>query len=799
MYPSLYCFRGPAMLGCAGWLLATLPAAAQAPVSQPALTKTGQVTLRGTLTDAAGEPLMGATVFVKSLALGTSVDEKGRFALTLPPGTHAVTYSFIGYEPRTETLNLTDNLTHDVRLKASSSTIGEVVVTSRRAEDNVQSTEMGVTRLDIKTIKLVPALLGEVDVIRSILLLPGVSTVGEGAAGFNVRGGGIDQNLILMDDAPVMSGSHLFGLFSVFNPDAVSDLKLVKGGIPAQYGGRLSSLLDVRLKNGSTEKFNATGGIGTISSRIALDGPIQKGKSSFVIAGRRSYADAFVKLIPEQRNNDAYFYDLTAKASFQLGARDGLYLSGYTGSDVFNFGTAFLSAYGNTLGSVRWNHNFSDRLSANVTGLVSKYGYHLEVPSGTNGFDWKSGILNRTGKADFAYRHNDRSTLGFGLSGTYYTVQPGNVTPTDLTSIFRPRELRDQTAAEFAAYLDHEQALSQRLAVQYGLRVSSFSYLGPSMATEYAGPDGRQKTVVGEREYGQHKEIARYVNLEPRASLRYTLTPSSSLKASYNRTVQNLHLISNTTASSPLDVWSPSTNNIKAEHADQVALGYFRNFQENAYEASVEVYGKTMDNQIDYINGADVLLNERLEADLLYGKGRAYGAEFYVKKNTGQFTGWVSYTLSRSERQINGLNNNDWYVTKYDKTHNLSVVGIYALSPRLALSGTATYGTGIATTMPDSRFEYDGLVIPHVTGDVRNNYRVPAYHRLDLSATWQQKRNAARRWQGEWVFSLYNAYGRKNPYSISLRQNADTPGQTEAVRLAIFAAPLPSVTYNFKF
>ena len=448
---------------------------------------------------------------------------------------------------------------------------------------------------------------------------------------------------------------------------------------------------------------------------------------------------------------------------------------------------------------MRWAHTLNDRLTANVTALASRYDYHLGVPTGTAGFDWTSSILDRTGKVDFTYVQSPNSTLTFGGSGTYYTVQPGRVQPGEGSSLFRPLSLSKQQAMEYDAYVDHAQNLSARLAVQYGLRLSSFNYLGPGTAYEFGGPDGRQKQVVSERTYGQDDVIKQYLNLEPRFSLRYTLSETSSLKASYTRTVQNLHLLSNTTASSPLDVWSPSTNNIKAEHADQVALGYFRNFHQNDYEASVEVYGKKMDNQVDYINGANVLLNDQLEADLLYGRGRAYGAEFYVKKNVGKLTGWVSYTLSRSERQINGINNNNWYVTKYDKTHNLSVVGIYALSPRWALSGAFTYGTGIATTMPDSRYSYQGLVVPNVNGDVRNNYRVPAYNRLDLSATWQQKKNAGRRWQGEWVFSLYNAYGRRNAYSTFLRQNKDNPQQTEAVRLSIFGAPLPSVTYNFKF
>jgi hypothetical protein len=788
------------------WLLTAsllLPQAdllAQATPGQRAGTPAESTTLRGTLTDAAGQPLIGATIVVKALGLGTSADAQGGFALALPAGTHVVTYSFLGYEPKTEILTLASrSLTRTVRLAAASVSTAEVVVTARRAEDNVQSTEMGVTRLDMKTVKLVPALLDEVDVIRTLLLLPGVSTVGEGAAGFNVRGGGIDQNLVLLDDAPVLNSSHLFGLFSVFNPDAVADLKLVKGGLPAQYGGRLSSLLDVRLKSGNADSLRGSGGIGTVSSRLALEGPLQKGKSSFALAGRRSYADLFLKLVPAQRDNAAYFYDLTGKASFTLGPRDGLYLSGYLGRDVFNFGASFLSDFGNTLGTVRWSHAFSPRLSVNVTALASQYEYHLGVPTGTTGFDWQSSILNRTGKADFTYQRAEGSMLTFGASGTWYTVQPGQVTPTDPASIFQPLQRPDQRATETAAYLDHEQTLAPRLAVQYGLRLSVFDYRGPGQAAEYAGPDGVQKALVSEQEYGKGDRIKRYANLEPRASLRYTLTAASSLKASYTRTVQNLHLLSNTTASSPLDVWSPSTNNIQAEHADQVALGYFRNFHDNDYEASVEVYGKTLDNQIDYIDGANVLLNARLEADLLYGQGRAYGAEFYLKKNNGPLTGWVSYTLSRSERQINGINNDAWYVAKYDKPHNLSVVGSYALSPRLALSGAFTYSTGIATTMPDSRFEYQGLIVPNVNGNVRNNYRVPAYHRLDLSATWQQKRNAARRWQGEWVFSLYNTYGRRNAYSIYLRQNESNPLQTEAVRLSVFGSVLPSVTYNFKF
>ncbi|WBA44105.1 TonB-dependent receptor [Hymenobacter canadensis] len=779
-------------------------AAAQAqqapPAKAPSSAAKGQATLSGTLKDAAnGEALVGATVSIPALGLGTGANEYGFYSLSVPAGTYAVQFSFIGYETQTVTLTLTQSQTRAVRLAAQGVQVGEVIVRGQRPDQNVKSTEMSVNRLDMKQIKLMPALLGEVDVVRAIQLLPGISTVGEGASGFNVRGGGVDQNLILLDEAPVYNASHLFGLFSTFSPDAVKDLKLLKGGIPAQYGGRLSSVLDVRLKEGNTERLGVSGGIGLISSRLAVEGPLVKDKASFIVAGRRSYGDLFLKAIPDQKDNQAYFYDLSAKVNYTLGEKDRLYLSGYFGQDVFAFGQDFKNDLGNSTGTLRWNHVFSPKLFANVTALVSRYGYGLGIPEGRNAFNWKSDIQTYQLKADFNYYYSPGSTFNAGASATYFRFAPGQVTPTSETSALQPLKLDEQQAAEYAVYADHEITLSPRLSGQYGLRLSVFDYLGSGTTYDYEGITGQKLTPVNAREFGSGQLIKRYVNPEPRASLRYVLNEQSSLKASYNRMVQNLHLISNTTASSPLDVWQPSTTNIKPEHADQVAVGYFRNFREDAYEASVEVFGKTMDNQIDYINGANTLLNRNLESELLYGQGRAYGAEFYVKKNNGPLTGWVSYTLSRSERKIDGINQGDWYVSKFDKTHYLSVVGIYELSRRWSVSGTFNYSTGISTTFPDSRYVYQGLVVPNVTGDVRNNYRVPAYHRLDLSATLQGKRNAERRWQGSWVFSVYNAYGRRNPYSIYFRQNEDQPTQTEAVRLSIFGSVLPSAAYNFTF
>ncbi|WP_082115810.1 TonB-dependent receptor [Hymenobacter terrenus] len=788
-----------ALLGAAPSALVaqTLPAADPAPAARP----TGpNVTLSGYLKDAAtGEALIGATVFVKSLGAGATANEYGFYSLTVPPGRYTFTYTYVGYAPTEETLDLTANMAHSVKLGTKGVETAEVVVLGKAPDQNVRSVETGVSRLDARAIKLVPALLGEADVVRAIQLLPGVSTVGEGATGFNVRGGGIDQNLILMDEAPVYNSSHLFGLFSVFNPDAVKDLKLVKGGIPAAYGGRLSSLLDIRMKDGNSQRLSGTGGVGLVSSRLSVEAPIVKDKGSFILAGRRSYADLFLKLIPDQKDNRAYFYDFSAKANYALGERDKLFLSGYFGRDVFKFGDLFQNNWGNQTGTLRWNHVFNSRLFLNVTALASRYDYSLGVPTGTQGFEWTSDITNYSGKADFEFFRSPQSVMHFGVSSIFYTFQPGNVVPTEARSVFRELRLQEQRATEWAAYIDEERSFGPVFSVQYGLRATMFENRSTGTFYDYVGQRGQQLTPVNPQSYSPSRPVGSYPNLEPRLSARYALSESSSLKLGYNRMVQYIHLISNTTAATPLDVWLPSTRNVKPERADQISLGYFRNFKNNAYEASAEVFGKQMDNQIDYIAGANTLLNENLEAELLYGRGRAYGAEFYVKKNEGRLTGWLSYTLSRSERQIDGINQNKWYANKYDKTHVLAAVGVYALSDRLSLSGTFNYSTGVATTVPDSRYVYQGLVVPNVNGDVRNNYRVPAYHRLDVAATLKGKPHPERRWQGSWVFSIYNLYARRNAYGIFFRQNEDNPTQTEAVRLSIFGSLLPSATYNFTF
>jgi hypothetical protein len=775
----------------------------------PVIRAQDKFTVSGTIKDASnGEGLIGAIVQVQGQPIGTTTNEYGFYSLTLSKGEQTLVFSYLGYVNQVRQVNLQAPQKIDIQLSTGDVQMEEVLVTATRPDQNVRSMEMGVAKLEMKTIKSVPPLLGEVDVIRAIQLLPGVSTVGEGASGFNVRGGGVDQNLILLDEAPVYNSSHLLGFFSVFNPDAVKDVKLIKGGIPAQYGGRLSSILDVRMKEGNSKRFAASGGIGTISSRLTLEGPIQKDKSSFIIAGRRSYGDLFLKLSPNEnmRNNQLYFYDLSTKVNFTVGPKDRIFLSGYFGNDAFRFQSAdgedgFKMRWGNRTGTIRWNHLFSDKLFANFTGIYSDYDYMLGVPTGTQAFEWTSRIYNYSGKADFTYYLNANNTISFGASALRYRFHPGEARPVGENTIFNRYALDNQHAVEYAAYLDNEQTLGPKLSLQYGIRFSMYNFLGSQTVYDYVGEGTSRKVATNGRTYKKGESIAMYTNPEPRFSLRYALSESSSIKASYNRMAQYVHLISNTTAASPLDVWSPTTKNIRPELADQVALGYFRNFKENMFETSVEVFYKDMQNQIDYIPGAETLLNQEMEADLIYGDGRAYGVELYVKKNTGKLTGWVSYTLSRSERLFEGLNSNKWYPAKYDRRHIGSVVGIYDLNKRWSFSSTFSYTTGVATTFPNARYEIDGgaIAVPHNTDESRNNFRVNPYHRLDLAATLQGKKNDQRRWKGEWVFSIYNVYTRRNPFTIYFRQNATDPTKTEAVRLSIFGSILPSVTYNFKF
>jgi hypothetical protein len=774
------------------FLLLALPAFAQT-----------RFTLNGKIQEARnGEAVIGATIAIKGTTTGTAANEYGFYSLTLPAGSYTFVVSAVGFAAQEFVFELKQNTVQNFQLAEETTTIQEVVVLAEGEEvdKNVISSEMSVTKIGIKELKKMPALLGEVDVIRNIQLTSGVSTVGEGAAGFSVRGGNIDQNLILLDEAPVYNSSHLLGFFSIFNADAVKDVKLLKGGIPAQFGGRLSSVLDVRMKDGNAKHFQASGGIGLISSRLTLEAPIVKDKISFIVAARRSYADLFLKASDDKQlsKNDLYFYDLSAKINYRINSKNTVFLSGYLGQDVFNLGSTFTSAYGNGTATLRWNHIFNNKLFANFTALYSNYNYSLGVPEGGFSFVWTSRLIDYSVKADFTYYFSPKSTLTFGGQGILRTQKPANVKPATDASSIASFGLENRKAGETAVYVSHDYQFSPKFSVQYGLRYSAYALFGTGTFYDYKGAVGQRLTPTNPKTYGNFEPVAEYQNLEPRLSFRYLLNDKSSIKASYNRTAQYLQLISNNAASTPADLWTLSTKNIKPATADQFALGYFRNFKNNMYEASAEVYYKNMNNLVDYINGAELLINKDLEAELLYGIGRAYGLELSMKKNTGKFTGWVSYTLSKTQQKTEGVNRNEWYNAKYDRTHNLSVVAMYKLSTRWSLSANFAYSTGIATTVPNSRFQLgDTPIVQHNTNEDRNNFRVPDYHRLDISATLESKKK--RRWQGEWVFSIYNVYAQRNPFTIYFRQNDKNPQQNEAVRLSVLGSVLPSVTYNFKF
>ncbi len=757
-------------------------------------------TLSGYVKNAqSGEEIIGAVVSVKGTSNGVTTNSYGYYSLTLPSGRYTILYSLIGYESVEKEIELTSNITDNVELGEKQQQLKEVEISSERADGNVKNVEMSVNKLDIKTIKKIPALLGEVDIIRGIQLLPGVSTVGEGAQGFNVRGGGVDQNLVLLDEAPVFNSSHLFGFFSVFNPDAVKDVKLIKGGIPAQYGGRLSSILDVRLNEGNSKKLAVNGGIGLIFSRLTIEAPIVKNKSSFIIAGRRSYIDFLAKpfLREDLKKSKFYFYDLTAKVNYTLNEKNKIFLSGYLGRDVFSSG--FKSNWGNTTTTLRWNHLFNPKLFLNTTAFYSNYDYELVFgqPNGDE-FSWRSKIINYSVKPELTYYLNTKNTIHFGGQVTLYDFRPGNAT---FTSENRKSDisLKDKFGVESALYVDNEQKIGGRITAQYGMRFSMWDYIGPGKVYTYRDTiPNVSRPLQDTINVASGEIIKKYWNPEPRVAVKLDLTPTSSIKASYTRISQYLHLVSNTTASTPLDVWTPTTNNIKPQICNQEALGYFKNFGgNNEYETSVEIYYKTMQNQVDYIDNANLLLNEYIEGELMNGKGRAYGLEVFAKKNNGKFTGWVSYTLARTERKVNGINRNEWYPNRFDKVHNLNLVAFYQINKKWDVSGTFAFATGTPATFPTNRIVVQGYIIPNNSDEQRNNYRIPSYHRLDLSATRQGK--IRKRWESFWVFSVYNVYGRSNAFSVYFQQAAKGANTTEAIRYSIIARPIPSIAYNFKF
>lgn len=756
-----------------------------------------------------GESLIGATVFVNELKIGSASNTYGFYSLTLPKGTYTLTFSSAGYQRVERQITLENqSISLNIELSDKIAELQEVKVTAKSLDENVKGIEMSVNKIDIKTIRKIPALLGEVDLVRAIQLLPGVSTVGEGASGFNVRGGGVDQNLVLLDEAPVYNSSHLFGFFSVFNPDAVKDVKLYKGGIPAQYGGRASSILDVKMKEGNTKQLQVNGGIGVIFSRLSIEAPIVKDKASFIVAARRSYIDVLAKPFLTGNNADAKFsfYDLTAKINYNLNTKNTFYLSGYFGRDVF--GTGFGFNWGNSTLTSRWNHVFSNRLFLNSTVFYSNYDYILDSDlrnqRPNNAFKWTSRIINLSFKPDFTYYISPDNVLTFGGQVISYHFKPGAATA---TSNGEKREFGqpEKFGLESAAYVGHEWKPGSNFTVQYGLRYSTYQFRSTNgeyyervkTAISAVNPSGYTLNVI---QVDPSKIIANYGNFEPRAALNWSLSKQNSIKISYNRLAQYIHLMSNTAASTPLDVWTSSTNNIKPQVSDQVALGYFKNIgEDNDYETSLEIYYKSLQNQIDYADRSNLFLNPLFEKDLLFGKGRAFGLELFVKKNVGKLTGWTSYTLSRTERLVETLNNDQWFPTRFDRTHNMNIVLQYQASKRWSLGMNFAYITGVPYSLPLQKFSYDGIAYPLTEPGTRGNIRVPDYHRLDFSATRKNKKGLFKKGTAEWVFSVYNVYNRRNPFSIYTRPNEQNTLQTEAVQLSIIGSFVPAVTYNFSF
>ncbi len=767
-------------------------------------------TISGSVKDGSnGETLIGATVQLKGTSNGTTTNEYGFYSLSAPAGEYILIYSYLGYENVEKNIQLDKNLKLTIELAEQTAQLQEVVIVAEDPNQaNIESPQMSVNQLSVSKIKQIPVVLGEVDVIKSIQLLPGVSNAGEGASGFNVRGGAEDQNLVLLDEAIIYNTSHLFGFFSVFNADAIKDVKLYKGGIPARFGGRASSVLDVRQRDGNSKKIGLTGGLGAISSRLAVEGPTLKGKGSFLIAGRAAYANVFLAIL--NNANRAGFYDVNFKTNYNLNENNKLFLSGYIGRDIFTIANAFSNSYGNISGNLRWNHLFSDKLFSNLSLVYSKYIYGLEINQ--IGLEWDSDIENYNLKYDFGYFLNDKLTLNFGASGIYYKINPGLLNPLDSTSAIIMKKLDDKFALESAVYLSAEHKITDRLTAQYGLRYSYFSRMGAQPLNDYEKnlpvvynselSIYERGTVVGQTDFASNDNIKTFGNIEPRLALSYQLNSNTSVKASYNRNAQYLHLISNTTSATPLDVWAPSGKYIAPQIADQYAAGYFKNFNSNQYTLELEAYYKTVDGRVDYIDGAELIAQNNIETEILQGESRAYGVEFLLRKNKGKFTGWLAYTLSKVEQRASGgvaggpgINDGFWYNTVFDRTHDLSLTGNYQLSDKWNFGANFIFQTGRPTTYPNGQFQYNGLSIPSYAN--RNTNRLPAYHRLDVSATLTPQKNKTRKWQSEWVFSIYNLYNRRNAASISFSQNTET-GLNEATRTAIFGI-IPSVTYNFKF
>ncbi|MGE8434309.1 TonB-dependent receptor [Chryseobacterium joostei] len=738
-----------------------------------------------------GELLIGVSVKVaEDPSINVIANEYGFYSLSLPEGNYKVIISYPGYRDFEQQITVNQNIKLDLPLsqqEQAAKTIDEVVITGIKKDKNLTSAQMGTETLSIKNIEKLPVLFGEKDVMKTIQLLPGIKSNGEGSSGFSVRGGATDQNLILLDEAPVYNASHLLGFFSTFNSDALKDASIIKGNSPAQYGGRLSSVMDVKMKDGNNKDYNINGGIGLISSRLSVEGPIQKEKSSFIVSGRRTYADLFLKTSKDYKDNKLYFYDLNLKANYQINENNRLYLSGYFGRDVLGLGNTFSTDWGNTTATLRWNSIINSTLFSNTSFIYSNYDYKISLTSNDNTFGLNSKIQDWNLKQDFTWFAGNKHSVRFGLQSIYHTITPSSASGTSVSSF--PRNPRKSW--ENALYINDDFKATEKLTINYGARLSMFSVLGGDTFNTYDNGILTDSRYLEKGDFGKT-----YVNIEPRVTANYRINEVSSIKGGYSRNTQNLHLLSNSSSGNPTDQWIGSSYTVKPEIADQVSLGYSRNFNNNNYELNAEVYYKSMQNQIDFKNGAQITFDTAadVESELLFGKGRAYGLELIAKKKSGKLTGWISYTLSKTERKIDGINDNKWYNARMDKTHDLSVVATYQLNPKWSFSGLFVYSTGNAVTFPTGKYQLNGQTVFQYSN--RNADRMPAYHRMDISATYEPESN--KRFRGSWTFGIYNLYARENAYTITFEDNPNNPGTTRAMQTSLFRL-IPNITYNFKF
>ena len=745
-----------------------------------------KVVLSGTVKDnQTGESIIRAIIRVKELPnIGVFSNEYGFYSISLAKGNYTISVSQVGYEMYTSNIQIDSSIINNIQLSANN-LLKEVVVESSKKNNNLTKAQMGTETLNMVAISKVPVIFGEKDILKTLQLLPGVKSAGEGNSGYYVRGGAADQNLILLDEAPVYNASHLLGFFSTFNSDAIKDATLIKGNSPAIYGGRLSSVLDVKMKEGNNKDYVVNGGLGLISSRVSIEGPIQNDKSSFILSGRRTYADMFLKATEKFKDNILYFYDLNMKANYTINAKNKIYLSGYFGKDELGLGDTFGIDWGNKTGTIRWNKIMSNKLFLNTSLIYSDYNYNVKLKNGETNFNINSNIKDVNLKQDYTFYANPKNNLRFGFNTILHTITPSTFSGTVTNSLSK----QGRNGLENAIYLSNNYKPNNDLSLDVGLRVSAYTLMGGDDYNIYSNGNVQSTIKLAKSSFGKT-----YINPEPRFTLNYRITDQNSFKAGYARNVQHLHILSNSTASSPSDQWIGNSYNIKPEISDQYSIGYVNTLNQNMFEMSTELYYKNLQNQLDYVDGAEVNTLADVESALLYGVGRAYGFEWLLKKKEGLFTGWVSYTLSKTERKINGINQNNWYNAKQDRTHDIAVVGIYTINSKWSVSGVFVYNTGDAVTFPTGKYAFQGQTLYQYAS--RNANRMPDNHLLDISVTYDKKRK--KKIQESWNFSLYNVYGRENAYRITFQDDPNNLSRTQIIQTSLFRW-VPSITYQFKF